>query len=148
MPRTRAAEPPRQVTVQGRHPPVSRSAITRAAALVLRGERRQASLSITFAGPGSMRTLNRRWKGADRATDVLAFSLPGPGGAMAGDIYICPQVALREAARLGVTPREELLRMVVHGVLHVLGYDHPVGSDRLHSPMWRRQERYLRKILA
>lgn len=134
--------------MQGRHPPVSRSAITRAAMLVLKGERRRASVSITFAGPRSMRTLNRRWKGADRATDVLAFPLRGPEGAVAGDIYICRHVALREAARLGVAPREELLRMVVHGVLHVLGYDHPGGPDRVKSSMWRRQERYLRRILA
>lgn len=95
-----------------------------------------------------MRSLNRRWKGVDRATDVLAFPLRGPLGTVAGDIYICRQVALREATRLGVAPREELLRMVVHGVLHVLGYDHPAGADRLDSTMWRRQERYLRRILA
>jgi len=116
--------------------------------MVLRGERRRAALSVTFLGPDRMRALNRRWKGADRPTDVLAFPLRGPGRALAGDVYICRRVALREAARLGIPPREELLRMVVHGVLHVLGHDHPEGAGRLRSAMWRRQERYLRRILA
>jgi ssRNA-specific RNase YbeY (16S rRNA maturation enzyme) len=44
--------------------------------------------------------------------------------------------------------REETLRLVVHGVLHVLGYDHPAGESRYESPMWRRQERLLRSALA
>jgi probable rRNA maturation factor len=93
-----------------------------------------------------MRALNARWKGKDRVTDVLAFSLAGPGGNVAGDIYICPWVATREAAGRGIPLRRELLRLVVHGALHVLGYDHPAGEARTTSPMWRRQERYLRSL--
>ena len=46
----------------------------------------------------------------------------------------------------GIPFRRELLRLVVHGILHVLGYDHPAGEARIRSPMWRRQERYLRKL--
>jgi probable rRNA maturation factor len=55
-------------------------------------------------------------------------------------------VAAREAAAHGVTLREELLRLVVHGTLHVLGHDHPEGAGRERSPMWRAQERYLRSL--
>jgi rRNA maturation RNase YbeY len=93
-----------------------------------------------------MRALNAGWKGRDRVTDVLAFSLAGPGEIVAGDIYICPWIATREAAARGIPVRRELLRLVVHGVLHVLGHDHPAGEERIASPMWRRQERYLRRL--
>jgi probable rRNA maturation factor len=93
-----------------------------------------------------MRALNARWKGKDRVTDVLAFSLARPGGIVAGVLYIGPWVATREAAGRGIPLRRELLRLVVHGALHVLGYDHPAGEERTTSPMWRRQERYLRSL--
>ena len=147
MPRTRTGEdrPSRSregVTVAGRHAPLSRAAVRRAATSVLRGERRAASLSLTFLGRARMRELHARWKGIPEPTDVLAFRLPLPGGALAGDIYICPFVAAREARARGLPLRQELLRLVVHGVLHVLGYDHP-RTGRAASAMWRRQERYV-----
>lgn len=93
-----------------------------------------------------MRALNARWKGKPRPTDVLAFPLSSPGGMLAGDIYICPWVAAREARVRRIPLRQELERLVVHGVLHVLGFEHPEGSGREDSPMWRRQERYLRAL--
>lgn len=115
----------------------------RAVEAVLRGERRHADLSFAFVGPTRMRRLNAAWKGRDRPTDVLAFSLALPGGRRQGDVYICRDVARREARARGLPLRQELLRLVVHGTLHVLGYDHPEDERRTASPMWRRQERYL-----
>lgn len=91
-----------------------------------------------------MRGLNRRWTGRDSVTDVLAFPLPLPDGSLAGDIYICPWVASREARFRGLPVRQELIRLVVHGVLHVLGYDHP-EEERVKSPMWKLQERLVRR---
>ena len=132
--------------VSGRSHPLRRSDVVRGARAVLQGERRTAILSVAFVGRDRMRALNARWNGKDRVTDVLAFSLAGPGGNVAGDIYICPWVATREAAGRGIPLRRELLRLVVHGALHVLGYDHPAGEARTTSPMWRRQERYLRSL--
>ena len=146
MPRTRAAEPAPFITVSGRHPPLARGAVTGAVRRVLAGERRRAAVSISFVGPLRMRELNRRWKDADRPTDVLAFTLRGPAGALTGDIYICRAVALREARVRSIPVRQELLRLVVHGMLHVLGYDHPEGAARTTSPMWRRQERYVGRL--
>lgn len=90
-----------------------------------------------------MRRLNLEWKGHDRPTDVLAFALPQPDGTLHGDIYICRVVAQREARRRGIAVSEELRRLVIHGTLHVLGYDHPEDESRTSSAMWRRQERYL-----
>ncbi len=113
---------------------------------VLRGERRKAEVSVTFLGARAMRTLNRRWKRHDRPTDVISFALEAGDGVLTGDIYICPEVALREARRRGLTINEELSRLVIHGTLHVLGWDHPEGGSRERSPMWRRQERYLERL--
>ncbi len=93
-----------------------------------------------------MRRLNRVYKGLDRATDVLCFSLTGPNGAVVGDVYVCASAARQEAKTRRIPVREELVRLVVHGTLHVLGYDHPEGDSRVESPMWRRQERYVKAL--
>jgi probable rRNA maturation factor len=128
--------------VAGRSP-LRPDAAAEAVRAVLRRERRAATISVTFVGRDRMRTLNWQYRGASRPTDVLAFALPGPGGALAGDIYVCPWVAAREARQQRVPVREELVRLVVHGTLHVLGWDHPEDDSRVRSPMWRRQERYV-----
>lgn len=113
---------------------------------MLTGERREATISVAFLGPARMRRLNREWKGHDEPTDVISFALPGPDGELVGDVYICPAVARSSAKALGISSREELIRLVVHGTLHVLGYDHPEGGHRTRSPMWRRQERYVKAL--
>jgi probable rRNA maturation factor len=110
---------------------------------VLRGERRDASISVTFLGRESMRRLNARHKGVDRPTDVLAFPLAGPDGRAVGDVYLCASVARDEARSRGIPVREELIRLVVHGTLHALGWEHPEDETRTGSAMWRRQERYV-----
>lgn len=117
-----------------------------AARLVLQKERVSgASVSITFLPAARMRALNRRALGHDRATDVIAFPLRHQDR-IVGDVYICPSVARQSARSEGVERREEETRLVIHGTLHVLGYDHPPGKDSLSSPMWRLQERYVRRL--
>ena len=100
-------------------------------------------ISVAFVGPDRMRRLNAAWKGRDQPTDVLAFALSAPSVALAGDVYICCSVARTEARARGLSLGEELIRLVIHGTLHVLGYDHPDDDRRTRSAMWRRQERYL-----
>lgn len=134
-----------EVWVGGRARGLPPAVVRRAVEMVLRRERRSADVSVTFLGPRSMRRLNLEFRGRDRPTDVLAFPLEA-GGRLTGDIYICPAVGRQQARRLGIGPREELLRLVVHGTLHVLGYDHPDDSTREKSAMWRRQERHLEAI--
>lgn len=79
-----------------------------------------------------MRTLNRRYRGIDRPTDVLSFSL-AEGKALAapvrllGDIVISVPVAARQAKREGHTLEREIERLLVHGILHLAGYDHERG---------------------
>lgn len=144
-PRSTAAPP--AIRVGGRVRPLSDREVVRVVREVLRRERREAAISVTFLGRDAMRRLHAAHKGTARPTDVLAFALPAPGGGLLGDIYICPWVARREAARYRVTAREELVRLVVHGTLHVLGWDHPEDERRTASAMWRRQERYLAALL-
>jgi rRNA maturation RNase YbeY len=112
----------------------------RAACQVLAWERarRGSHVDITLLTPAEMRRLNRRATGRRGLTDVIAYSLPQPDGTIQGDVYISPDAAGFE--------HEELIRLAVHGTLHVLGYDHPEGAGRTRSTMWRRQERYVRRL--
>jgi probable rRNA maturation factor len=135
-----------EVAVGGRPRALADRTVHRIVAAVLRGERREAAVSVTFLGRLAMRRLNARHKRRDEPTDVIAFSLRGPGGTTVGDVYVCPWVARREAKARGIPVRQELVRLVVHGTLHVLGYDHPGGAGRESSPMWRRQERYVEAL--
>ena len=135
-----------EVVVQGRQLPLSPALVRRVVEAVLKAERRQGLISVTFLGRDSMRRLNAEHKGHDRPTDVLSFSLADPAGRIVGDVYVCPWVARREAEDRGIPFREELIRLVVHGTLHALGHDHPEGEARTRSAMWRRQERYVKAI--
>ncbi len=137
-----------RVSFAGERRALSVPTVRRAVTTVLDGQETgagAASVTVTFMSSHRMRALNRRMFGRDYATDVIAFSLPH-AGRLIGDVYVCPSHARRAARRFDVTPREELLRLVVHGVLHVLGYKHPDDGTRTQSPMWELQERYVRAL--
>jgi probable rRNA maturation factor len=134
------------VTVHGRRLPLPAPLVRRVVRAVLRGERRRALVSVTFLGADPMRRLNAQYTGHDRPTDVLAFRLEQPQGPPLADVYICGAIAARAARAHRVSRRQELIRLVVHGTLHALGHDHPEGPDRVRSPMWRRQERYVEAL--
>lgn len=126
--------------------PLPAATVRRVVDGVLRGERRRAEVAVTFLGPARMRALNREHLGHDYPTDVISFGLSAPDGSLVGDVYVCRSVAAKQANQLGVPLRQELIRLVVHGTLHVLGYDHPEGESRLRSAMWKRQERYVARL--
>jgi probable rRNA maturation factor len=132
--------------VNGRRLALSRALVQRVVQAVLRAERRDALISVTFLGRDAMRRLNAEHKGRDRPTDVLAFPLAGASGQTIGDVYICPWVAQQEARARHIPLRQELIRLVIHGTLHALGREHPEGADRTRSAMWRRQERYVEAL--
>jgi ssRNA-specific RNase YbeY (16S rRNA maturation enzyme) len=115
-----------EVVVNGRRLPLSRALVQRVVRAVLRAERRDALMSVTFLGRDAMRRLNATHKGRDLPTDVLAFPLASPEGQTIGDVYICAWVARQEA--------------------RARGREHPEGADRTRSAMWRRQERYLEAL--
>lgn len=136
------------VSADGIRTPVAATRLAAAAERVLRAEQvGSAMVSVTLLSAPRMAAMNRRHLGHRGATDVIAFGFRDPAGAVIGDVYVCPTVASANAKRFGVPVREELLRLVVHGTLHVLGHEHPEGEARVHSPMWRRQERLLAQVL-
>jgi probable rRNA maturation factor len=110
---------------------------------------RDAMISVAFVGATAIARINQKYLRHRGPTDVISFGFAGGGNrsAVIGDIYICPEVARANARSQGVTVTEELLRLVVHGTLHVLGYDHPANVERMKSPMWRRQERILARVV-
>ena len=77
------------------------------------------------------RTLNRRYRGKDKPTNVLSFpaDIELPEGRVWGDIVICAPVVAAEAEAQGKALEAHFAHMVVHGVLHLLGYDHESGAD-------------------
>jgi rRNA maturation RNase YbeY len=103
-------------------------------------------ISLTLLDDDEIRELNRRYLGHDRPTDVISFTLGAPDD-LVGDVYLGVDQARRQAEEHGVPVAEELLRLAIHGTLHVLGHDHPEGEDRYVSPMFERQEHILRTLL-
>ena len=137
------------VSSNGVRLPIARARVTDIARRVLASEGvREAVVSITFLGTRAMAALNRRHLGHRGATDVISFGFSESRrrGPVIADIYIAPQVDRANARRHGAGVREELARLVVHGLLHVLGYDHADDVSRVRSPMWRRQERLLARV--
>jgi len=129
---------------------ISRGRIKEAAVATLEAERvRDAMISIAFVGRAAISALNQRYLGHAGPTDVISFGLgrAGKKAPVLGDIYICPEIARANARLQNVSPGEELLRLVVHGTLHVLGHEHPDGGTRMKSSMWRRQERILARVI-
>jgi len=138
-----------EVATEGVRIPVARGRVAALADGVLRAERvRDAALSIAFVTNRRIAALNRTHLGHAGPTDVISFGFAPveAAGDLVGDVYIAPEVARRNARAHGGSVREELLRLVVHGVLHVLGHDHPDDDSRYRSAMWLRQERLLRSL--
>jgi len=142
---------PVTVAMRGRRVPALAARVRRSGIRLLRALRcRDAELSVLLCSDAVMRGLNRAWRGVDRPTDVLAFAQhEGPGGAPAGllgDVAISVDTARRQAAERRVSLGRECERLLVHGVLHLLGYDHersPAEARRM-----QRRERALEQMLA
>jgi len=138
------------VALEGVTSPLARARVADLVRGVLRAEGvRDALLSIALVSNRRMAALNRAHLRRSGPTDVIAFgfSRVDSRGPIVGDVYIAPDVARTSARDNGVPVREELARLVVHGTLHVLGYDHPDDDGRTRSPMWARQERLVARLL-
>ena len=81
-----------------------------------------------------MRRLNREWRKKDRATDVLSFAYDGEfvdGMPFIGEIIIAPEIAALQAAKYGASPEREIRKLIVHGALHLMGYDHETDGGEM-----------------
>jgi probable rRNA maturation factor len=137
------------VSTNGLRTGLGREGIADAARAALRAERvANALVSVTLLDRSAMARMNKRHIGHSGPTDVISFGFvrATSGDPVIGDIYIAPDVARENARASGVTVRNELTRLVVHGVLHILGYDHPESDERTRSDMWKRQERIVGRL--
>jgi probable rRNA maturation factor len=115
----------------------------------------QAELCVTAVDEPTMAQLNATWMDKQGATDVLSFPMdelrPGlvnvePEEGVLGDLVLCPAVAERQAADAGHSTRDELELLTVHGILHLLGYDHAEPEE--HREMFALQDRLLGEWLS
>jgi len=135
-----------QVSSTVRRPGLSAATVKHLVATTLESERiSNAMISVAFVGRTTISRLNRKYLRHEGATDVISFGMGRSARGMpaVGDIYICPDVARVNARTNGIPAREELSRLVIHGTLHVAGYEHPDDDSRTKSKMWKRQERIL-----
>lgn len=148
----RASRATIHVAVDGVATPLSRVRSQRVVEGVLRAEKvRRALISVAFVSDRAIAALNRKHLNHRGPTDVISFGfsrVTPHGSGLVGDIYIAPAVAARHAKETKGRVREELTRLLVHGTLHVLGYEHPEDEDRERSAMWRRQEQLVRRLSA
>ena len=121
--RVSGSPPPRRV----------RALLARAARLVpqsrIQNPESKIEVSVLFCGDGAMRTLNRRYRRMDAPTDVLAF--PAESRGLLGDIVISVPYAARQARRRGESPAREIDRLLLHGLLHLSGYDHETDRGEM-----------------
>lgn len=129
--------------------PVASDRVEAAVRHVLRAEGvDQAEISIALVGDAEMAELNEQYLSHEGTTDVISFHLHDAGEPPLGDVYVGVEQAARQAAEFGAAADEEVLRLAIHGTLHVLGMEHPEGDDRAASPMFARQEALLRAFLS
>jgi probable rRNA maturation factor len=124
-----------RVDVQGRvagapSPARVRSVLSRAARAA---RARAGEVSVLFCADGRMRSLNRRYRGKDRSTDVLAFPAGPAAQGFLGDIVVSVPYAGREARRRSEPPAREVDRLLVHGLLHLMGYDHETDDGQMEA---------------
>jgi len=114
-----------------------------------------AELSVLLVDERAMTDLHERWMGEPGPTDVLAFPMDelrpphlggnredqGPEPGLLGDVVLCPQVAAEQAEKAGHSTQDELELLCVHGILHLLGYDHAEPEE--HAAMFGTQDRLL-----
>jgi probable rRNA maturation factor len=88
-------------------------------------------LSVTFCDDAEIQELNAEWRGKDKPTNVLSFPTPGKLAArpLLGDIVIAYETVAREAAEQDKTLSEHTAHMVIHGFLHLIGYDHETAAE-------------------
>ena len=107
---------------------------------------RSFNLSIALVGPARMKKLNKKYRGKNRTTDVLAFGsdqkLSSVFQKEIGEIIICLQEVKKNAKRFNLSFKKELTRVLIHGILHLLGYDHEISKKEA-KKMEGKEEYYL-----
>lgn len=105
-------------------------------------------IEVSVVGEKKIRELNRHYRGKDKVTDVLSFAWQEDKtsqSAMLAQIYLCYRQIIRQAKEFEVSSREEFTRMLVHGLLHSVGYDHAAPKEA--KKMFTMQEKIVARVL-
>ena len=120
---------------------VDKTTFSTVAKKVLIGENRGTeTISLAFVNKPEIKKLNKKFRNKNKPTDVLSFNLDEKG--YLGEIIICPDVVKENAKKYGVTAKSETLKVFVHGILHLCGYDHE-KTEKEAEEMEVKQEKYL-----
>jgi probable rRNA maturation factor len=125
-------------TIQG----LSGWALTEFAAQACRAAGLKGSVSVMVTDSREMRSLNSRFRGKKQATDVLSFPAPALGNGFAGDIAVSLDIAASNAKSLGHSVRQEVQILVLHGILHLAGYDHEGDTGEMAEEERRLRRRF------
>jgi len=131
---------PRVVIVRSTVQGVNAEALDRFAARAQRAAGVRGAVDVLITSSAGLRRLNRRFRGKDEATDVLSF--PSADGTL-GDLAISAEIAARNARRLGHSATDEMKILILHGLLHLAGYDHETDGG-----VMARKEARLRRALG
>lgn len=135
-----------EISCYGRWPAVlSKDLVDKAVRLTLKEKNKKGveGLGLVFVTEAKMKSLNKKYRGKSVSTDVLSFS-PAEFPVMTkdrpgiGDIFICPTYVKHDSSKNGVPYPQQMLRVLVHGVLHLLGFDHATAKDE--KLMFAKQE--------
>lgn len=128
---------------------INKRDIIRCARATLRALRRNsAELSIVIVGARRMATLNARYRHRAGITDILSFQLSEAvkKNTVSGEIVICYQEVVTGARRRGSKISNYLKYLLIHGILHLVGYEHENVSRNVSARMWQRQQKLTRKL--
>jgi probable rRNA maturation factor len=126
--------------------PIDRPRMRKAARVVIEGEGlRQAQISLAFVDNATIQALNRQFLNHDRRTDVLSFPLSEGGSVLSGELVIGAEVAQAQSVERGHDIQAELALYVIHGLLHLCGYEDRSASA---AKKMSRRERYYLKVLG
>ena len=119
---------------------VSKKDLKKIAQKVLKKEKKSLELSIALVGSSEIKKLNKEYRKKDKVTDVLSFLYNG-----SGEIIICLERVKKDAKELGTTFKKELARILIHGILHLLGEEHEINKWAARK-MQKKEDYYLSKI--
>lgn len=112
----------------------------------------KGTITIAIVSPKQIQSLNLKYRGKNKPTDVLSFSRMETKTEFfpifcsdLGDVLICAKVASEQARREGITLKQELSKLAIHGILHLFGYDHEI-SDKEEKRMFRLQDKILSNL--
>jgi len=124
--------------------------LNKVVSLVLEKENKNGTISLVFVGPNRMRKLNCKYRKKNKMTDVLSFpqtkveGFVEPETNFLGEIVICPRAIKKLAKRENLDYQKELIRTLIHGILHLLGYNHIKKEEA--EEMKKKEETYLKLI--